>query len=89
MLLLFDLEERASKPRRKKRLWWVSMLLFVLAGRAAVIRYRDLKKRRRVSGRVDPLLLLRGSGKRLWATEHADDYVRRLRQGSGMAGISR
>ena len=29
----------------------------------------------------DPLLLLRGSGKRLWADEHADDYVRRLREG--------
>lgn len=29
----------------------------------------------------DPLLSLRGSGKTLWADEHADDYVRRLRQG--------
>ena len=29
----------------------------------------------------DPLLLLRGSGKHLWADEHADDYVRRLRKG--------
>jgi len=29
----------------------------------------------------DPLLALRGSGKRLWADEHADDYVRRLREG--------
>ncbi len=29
----------------------------------------------------DPLLSLRGSGKRLWATEHADDYVRHLREG--------
>jgi hypothetical protein len=52
-----------------------------LAGRAAVIRYRDLRKRTRVSGKIEPLLLLCGSGKRLWATEHADDYVRRLRQG--------
>jgi hypothetical protein len=33
------------------------------------------------SSREDPLLSLRGSGKRLWAGEHADDYVRRLRQG--------
>ncbi len=31
--------------------------------------------------REDPLLALRGSGKKLWATEHADDYVRRLREG--------
>ena len=29
----------------------------------------------------DPLLALRGSGKKLWANEHADDYVRRLREG--------
>jgi hypothetical protein len=33
------------------------------------------------SSKQDPLLLLRGSGKRLWADEHADDYVRRLREG--------
>ncbi len=30
---------------------------------------------------VDPLLSLAGSGKRLWADEHADDYLRRLRKG--------
>jgi hypothetical protein len=29
----------------------------------------------------DPLLALRGSGKHLWANEHADEYVRRLREG--------
>jgi hypothetical protein len=29
----------------------------------------------------DPLLALYGSGKDLWAAEHADDYVRRLRGG--------
>jgi len=29
----------------------------------------------------DPLLALRGSGRELWADEHADDYVRRLREG--------
>jgi hypothetical protein len=29
----------------------------------------------------DPLLALRGDGKDLWADEHADDYVRRLREG--------
>jgi len=28
----------------------------------------------------DPLLALRGSGKRIWSGEHADDYVRRLRE---------
>jgi hypothetical protein len=31
--------------------------------------------------RMDPLLALRGSGSHLWAGEHADDYVRRLREG--------
>jgi D-alanine-D-alanine ligase len=30
----------------------------------------------------DPLLALRGSGKQLWADEHADEYVRRLRDDS-------
>ena len=29
----------------------------------------------------DPLLAVIGSGKDLWADEHADDYVRRLREG--------
>jgi hypothetical protein len=29
----------------------------------------------------DPLLALLGSGKRLWSDEHADDYIRRLREG--------
>jgi hypothetical protein len=29
----------------------------------------------------DPLLALRGSGKEIWADEHADEYVRRLRDG--------
>jgi hypothetical protein len=29
----------------------------------------------------DPLLALRGSGRDLWADEHADEYVRRLREG--------
>jgi hypothetical protein len=29
----------------------------------------------------DPLLALYGSGKELWADEHADEYIRRLRKG--------
>jgi len=33
------------------------------------------------ASKEDPLLSLRGSGKHLWADEHADDYVRRLREG--------
>ena len=30
---------------------------------------------------IDPLLALAGSGRHLWEAEHADDYVRRLREG--------
>ncbi|HXQ96798.1 MAG TPA: hypothetical protein VN774_00025 [Candidatus Limnocylindrales bacterium] len=50
--------------------------------------YRDLVdwyvdvfcvNRRNADG-VDPLLTLRGSGRGIWADEHADDYVRRLRE---------
>jgi len=33
------------------------------------------------AAKEDPLLSLKGSGKHLWADEHADDYVRRLREG--------
>ncbi len=29
----------------------------------------------------DPLLALVGDGKELWADEHADEYVRRIREG--------
>jgi hypothetical protein len=29
----------------------------------------------------DPLLALRGSGKHIWGDEHADEYIRRLREG--------
>jgi len=30
---------------------------------------------------IDPLLRLRGSGREIWKTEHADEYVRRMREG--------
>lgn len=33
------------------------------------------------SPQEDPLLALRGSGKKIWGDEHADQYVRRLREG--------
>lgn len=36
---------------------------------------------RKQANREDPLLALGGSGKRVWADEHADEYVRRLREG--------
>jgi hypothetical protein len=44
--------------------------------------YRDWN-RTTSSDRIknDPLLALRGSGKHIWADEHADEYIRRLREG--------
>ena len=44
--------------------------------------YRDWNKDD-VEERIknDPLLALRGSGKHIWADEHADEYVRRIREG--------
>ena len=36
---------------------------------------------RKPNAQTDPLLSLRGSGKKIWAGEHADEYVRRLREG--------
>jgi len=42
---------------------------------------RRLAKEKPVGSRFDALLALRGSGRELWAKEHADEYVRRLRQG--------
>jgi hypothetical protein len=39
--------------------------------------------RENVEGRIktDPLLALIGDGQELWADEHADEYVRRIREG--------
>jgi hypothetical protein len=42
---------------------------------------REYAPQRGVSPEADPLLALRGSGRELWADEHADQYVRRLREG--------
>jgi hypothetical protein len=44
--------------------------------------YRDWN-RDNIDDRIknDPLLALYGSGKDLWADEHADEYIRRLREG--------
>ena len=44
--------------------------------------YRDWSlERTKSAANEDPLLALAGSGKKLWADEHADDYIRRLREG--------
>jgi hypothetical protein len=51
--------------------------------------YRDLldwyhdwcSRAARITAERDPLLGLAGSGKDLWADEHADEYVHRLREG--------
>jgi hypothetical protein len=42
-------------------------------------RWSQEKKEDRIMN--DPLLALYGSGKDLWADEHADEYIRRLREG--------
>jgi len=42
---------------------------------------REYAPRRGHKPGADPLLALRGSGRELWADEHADQYVRRLRKG--------
>jgi hypothetical protein len=44
--------------------------------------YRDWSNAATIASTgTDPLLALAGSGKALWADEHADEYVRRLREG--------
>jgi len=44
--------------------------------------YQDWSSRSlQTTAEQDPLLRLRGSGRKLWADEHADEYVRRLREG--------
>jgi hypothetical protein len=44
--------------------------------------YRDwCSEASRGAAHADPLLSLLGSGRRLWADEGADEYVRRLREG--------
>jgi hypothetical protein len=45
--------------------------------RVAVAKRLNDRRLRRIE--FDPLLALRGSGRSLWADEHADDYIRRLR----------
>jgi hypothetical protein len=42
---------------------------------------REFAPRGLANAENDPLLALRGSGKKLWADEHADEYVSRLREG--------
>jgi len=42
---------------------------------------REYASQRGLKPEADPLLALRGSGRELWADEHADQYVRRLREG--------
>ena len=42
--------------------------------------YEDWRSKTQRAAEADPLLALLGSGKHLWQDEHADDYVRRLRE---------
>lgn len=49
----------------------------------SLLRWYEEWSRSRAGGppRFDALLSLRGSGRDLWAHEHADEYVKRLREG--------
>ncbi|HZD94101.1 MAG TPA: hypothetical protein VE133_07590, partial [Candidatus Sulfotelmatobacter sp.] len=58
-------------PRREDIRWYDALLNW----------YEEWSVRTNsATAQTDPLLSLRGSGKRLWADEHADEYVRRLRE---------
>jgi hypothetical protein len=39
------------------------------------------RNKSKTSSRFDALLALEGSGRHLWKNEHADEYIRRLREG--------
>ena len=45
------------------------------------IQRKTAVKKRPGKNDSDPLLQARGSGKKIWADEDADTYVRRLREG--------
>jgi hypothetical protein len=53
------------------------------AGYAELLKwYREwCEAAQRNRAETDPLLQARGSGKHIWADEHADEYVNRLRDG--------
>jgi len=57
------------------RFWWMKSSLRKLLD--ALLRVRRGPS---ALDKGDPLLALRGSGRELWADEHADEYVRRLRE---------
>jgi hypothetical protein len=61
-------------------------IALILAPPLALIALHCWNKQRtrsRISNprRFDPLLALCGSGRHLWADEHADEYINRLREG--------
>jgi hypothetical protein len=47
--------------------------------RKGLIILQRIRQNRAIS--ADPLMALYGSGKAIWADEHADEYVARLREG--------
>ena len=42
--------------------------------------HSESKRRFQKDGKFDALLALRGSGREIWADEHADEYIKRLRE---------
>ena len=67
-----------ARPRAR-----LSIAMRIVASALSVIALIALLKSREKSKTKDPdpLLALRGSGRHLWATQHADDYVKSLREG--------
>jgi hypothetical protein len=73
-----DATECSSKRRQDAVVSFAWATPIILNEREAKFR---LNRRTCRAVEDDPLLALYGSGKDLWADEHADEYVRRLREG--------
>ena len=65
-----------EKPMKR-----LAMLLGPTLSLIALLRWAEKRAQRSVQC-LDPLLALRGSGRHIWADQHADDFVRSLREGS-------
>jgi hypothetical protein len=66
----------------------IALILGPSVALLALLRWNERRSRPRGSNphradppQLDPLLALRGSGRDIWADEHADEFVHRLREG--------
>jgi hypothetical protein len=66
-----------------QRSTYVQRLAIILSSTLSVIALLTWAEKRihRSAHRFDPLLALRDSGRHIWASEHADEYIDRLREG--------